>query len=207
MKTTLYYIYDPMCSWCYAFSPTLQIIKDNLSKDEELIFIPGGLARPTNDVMPKEMQENIENIWYEIEKKVGTKFNHDFWDVCKPRRSTYIACQSTIAARLQNKEYEMIQAIQEAYYQRALNPSDDETHLLLAKELNLDTKKFEHDLNSEEVKKIFKNDINQRRSLNVRVFPTLLLKYKKEVYPINIEFNQAHKMLEQIKNLKQNQYF
>ena len=68
--------------------------------------------------------KKIENIWYEIEKDTGTKFNHDFWKKCFPRRSTYLAYEATILARYENKEEEMIKAIQEAYYQKAMNPSD-----------------------------------------------------------------------------------
>ena len=207
MKKTLYYVYDPMCSWCYAFDETFDAIKKNLKKDTQIIYIPGGLAAHSNEIMPKEMQEKIESIWFQITEVVGTKFNHDFWKECKPRRSTYLACQATIAARLQNKEEEMIKAIQKAYYLKAMNPSDADTLIRLAQELELDVEKFTKDLNSQEVIKIFEDDLNTRNKLRVQSFPTLLLKYKKECYPINIEYNNSTNMLNQINNMSQNIYF
>lgn len=207
MKKRLYYIHDPMCAWCYAFAPTLNTIKENLDDDFEVVYIPGGLAPHTMEPMAQEMRERIESYWYQITKVVGTKFNHAFWTKCTPRRSTYLSCQASIAARLQEKEYAMIEAIQEAYYQRAMNPSDEDTLITLAKELKLDVEKFTHDLTSDETIEIFNDDLNKRRKMGVNSFPTLILQYKKELYPISIEYNQPKIMLSHIKNLSENVYF
>jgi len=207
MKITLYHVHDPMCSWCYAFKPTLDEIRKNLAPNINVVHVVGGLARHSDEPMPKEQQETIENIWYQIEEQVGTKFNHDFWRNCKPRRSTYLSCQATMLARYEGKEDEMIEAIQEGYYQRAMNPSDASTLIQLAKEIGLDEKKFEEDLKSEKIEQDLQDELNLRRSLYVRTFPSLVLKYKKELYPINIKYNEPEAMLQQIKDLTENIYF
>lgn len=207
MIYTLYHVHDPMCSWCYAFKPTLDELRKHLAQNIKLVHVVGGLAPHNNEVMPKDMQEKIEDIWYEIEKSVGAKFNHDFWRNCKPRRSTYLACQATILARAENKEDEMIEAIQEAYYQKALNPSDATTLINLAKQIGMDEKKFEEDLKSQKIEDDLQNELNFRRSLYVKTFPSLILKYKKELYPINIKYNDYEPMLNQINNMVENSYF
>jgi putative protein-disulfide isomerase len=196
-----------MCSWCYAFKSTLDTLKKHLDSNIKLVYVVGGLASHSDEIMPKDMQEKIENIWYEIEEKVGTKFNHDFWKVCAPRRSTYLACQATILARYENKEEEMINAIQKAYYQKAQNPSDASTLINLAKQIGMNEKKFEEDLKSQKIEDDLQNELNLRRSLYVKTFPSLVLKYKKEIYPINIKYNDYEAMLKQIKNLTENTYF
>ena len=207
MIYTLYYVHDPMCSWCYAFKPTLEKLKKYLDSNIKIVNVVGGLAPHSNEIMPKEMQEKIENIWYEIEEVTGTKFNHDFWKKCAPRRSTYLACEATMLARYENKENEMIEAIQEAYYQKALNPSDATTLINLAKQIGMDDKKFEEDLKSQKIEEDLHNELNFRRSLHVKTFPSLILKYKKELYPINIKYNDHESMLTQIKNMTENTYF
>ncbi|MDD2887194.1 MAG: DsbA family protein [Aliarcobacter sp.] len=207
MIYTLYHVHDPMCSWCYAFKPTLDELKKHLADNIKIVHVVGGLAKHSDEVMPQEMQEKIEAIWYEIEDVVGTKFNHDFWKDCLPRRSTYLACQATILARVENKEDEMIEAIQEAYYQKALNPSDASTLIELAKNIGMDEKKFEEDLKSQKIEEDLQNELNFRRSLNVRSFPSLILKYKKELYPINIKYNDYESMLNQINDMVENSYF
>ena len=207
MIYTLYHVHDPMCSWCYAFKPTLDELKKHLANNIKIVHVVGGLAKHSDEIMPQEMQEKIEAIWYEIEDVVGTKFNHDFWKDCLPRRSTYLACQATILARAENKEDEMIEAIQEAYYQNALNPSDASTLIELAKNIGMDEKKFEEDLKSQKIEEDLQNELNFRRSLNVRSFPSLILKYKKELYPINIKYNDYESMLNQINDMVENSYF
>lgn len=207
MLVTLYHVHDPMCSWCYAFKPTLDELRKHLKDNIKLVHVVGGLAKHSNEPMPKEQQETIENIWYQIEEEVGTKFNHDFWKNCKPRRSTYLSCQATMLARYENKEDEMIEAIQNAYYQRAMNPSDASTLIQLADEIGLDKEKFEKDLKSQKIEDDLQEELNLRRSLYVRTFPSLVLKYKKELYPINIKYNDYKSMLNQINDLCENRYF
>ena len=182
MIYTLYYVHDPMCSWCYAFKSTLETLKKHLDSNIKIVNVVGGLAPHSDEIMPKDMQEKIENIWYEIEEVTGTNFNHDFWKKCIPRRSTYLACEATILARYENKEEEMINAIQEAYYQKAMNPSDATTLISLAKQIGMDEKKFEEDLKSQKIEEDLQNELNFRRSLYVKTFPSLILKYKKELY-------------------------
>lgn len=207
MMATLYYIHDPMCSWCYAFKPMLEEIKSKLSKEINLVYVCGGLAKHTDEPMPKDQQEKIKTIWKQIEQEVGTKFNYDFWEKNIPQRATYLACQALILARQHDKEEAMIEAIQKAYYQKALNPSKSEVLVKLAHEIGLDKNLFEASLNTLQTQQLLEEDLNLRRKLGVRVFPTLLLKYKKESYPIIIDFKQSAKMIEQIEDLSSNTYF
>lgn len=207
MKSKLYYIHDPMCSWCYAFKQSYDELVSLLPTNVQVENIVGGLAKETDELMPKEMCEKIESIWYEIEEKTGTKFNHNFWKTCKPRRDTYKACKAVLCAKEQNKENEMINAIQKAYYLEAKNPSDIETLLNLANDLQLDFEKFKNDLLEGKGQTLLNNDLEKRRKLKVFSFPTLILQYKKELYPIQIEFSNTKKMLNQIENLSSNIYF
>lgn len=207
MQKTLYYIHDPMCSWCYAFKPVFEELKKSLKEDTQIVYVCGGLAQHTDEAMPKDQQEKIKSIWQQIEEEVGTKFNYDFWSKNTPQRATYLACQALILAREMGKEEEMLHAIQNGYYQKALNPSQKETLVKLAHEIGLDKKVFEQRLHTPQTQALLDEDLNLRRKLNVRVFPTLLLQYKKECYPINIDFKESSEMLAQIQNLSENTYF
>jgi len=207
MQKILYYIHDPMCSWCYAFKPMLNEIKARLNSDVKLVYVCGGLAKHTDDPMPKDQQEKIKSIWKQIETEVGTKFNYDFWDKNTPQRATYLACQALILARQHHKEEAMLEAIQKAYYLKAQNPSQSEILVKLAQQIDLDKEDFKANLNTLQTQELLEKDLTLRRNLGVRFFPTLLLKYKKEVYPINIDFKNSEKMIEQIEDLSQNTYF
>jgi len=195
---TLYYVLDPMCSWCYAFAPTWKRVLEGLDENLHVRYVHGGLAPHSTELMPQDMQEMLQGTWRDIEQRVGTKFNFDFWTTCKPRRSTYLACQASIAARVQGKEYEMIQAIQYEYYQNASNPSDRDTLERAAVKIGIDIKIFSHDLESVEIVDIFKKDLDKRRELGVHGFPSLMLHVNDVIHPVAIGFDNHEEILEKI---------
>jgi putative protein-disulfide isomerase len=196
-----------MCSWCYGFSPTWKKILDNLPSNVKVVYVQGGLAPISNDPMPNDMQEMLQGIWKQINQTVGTKFNFDFWTKCKPRRSTYLSCQAAIAGRLQGKEYEIISAIQEQYYLNAKNPSDRDTLEDAANMIGLDMDKFSIDLESDLVLSTLEEDFKLRGKIKVNSFPSLVLKYKNNYFPIKIEYNNHESMLHHINDLNDNIYF
>ena len=205
--STLFYVVDPMCSWCYGFSPTWQKILDNLPSNIKVVYVQGGLAPTSNEPMPQNMQIMLQGIWKQIHKTVGTEFNFDFWTKCKPRRSTYLSCQAAISARLQNKEYEMISTIQKQYYLNAKNPSNRDTLEESAKMINLDVERFSKDLESDFVIEKLHEDFKIRAKIKVNSFPSLILKYKNNYFPIKIEYNNHESMLHHINDLNDNIYF
>jgi putative protein-disulfide isomerase len=121
---TLYYYHDPMCSWCWGYRPTAEILFANLPPNTSRENVLGGLASDSDEPMPVELRRTISGHWRKIQETLGAEFNFDFWTKCTPRRSTYPACRAVIAAANQQHESEMILAIQRAYYLRAMNPSD-----------------------------------------------------------------------------------
>ena len=201
MKATLYYVHDPMCSWCWGFSRALKELFENLPKEIKVQRLLGGLAPDSNVAMPISMQQTLKSNWSRIEDTItGVKFNYDFWEKNTPRRSTYPACRAVIAARKQGKEYDykMTAAIQRAYYQEARNPSDNLTLIELAGELNLSTSKFENDLFSDEVENEFIKEMSFSRELYAESYPSLVLVIGDESFTIKINYNDSQVMQKKI---------
>ena len=117
----------------------------------------------------------VQDHWRRIQTSVGTEFNFDFWKNCQPRRDTYKACRAVIAASYQNAEEAMIEAIQKAYYLRAMNPSEPDTLVKLAVELGLNGFRFAEDLASLQTDTEFRRQLILRSELNVNSFPSLVL--------------------------------
>lgn len=201
MKAILYYIHDPMCSWCWGFSRVLKELSDNLPANVEIHRILGGLAPDTDLPMPDTMKIQIKNNWHRIEDTIsGVKFNFEFWEKNIARRSTYPACRAVIAAREQGEENDikMTKAIQNAYYKEARNPSDDSTLIELAVELNLSVEKFKKDLNSNAIKENFLKEVDLTQEIFVESFPSLVLKVNNEIHSINIDYNNSKIMIDAI---------
>jgi putative protein-disulfide isomerase len=197
----LYYAYDPMCSWCYAFRPVLETLITRLPGELDVVLLLGGLATDSDEPMPEETRAYVMANWQRIEQQIpDTEFNYDFWEKCKPRRSTYPACRAIIAARQQGLEYdlEMIWAIQQAYYRQARNPSDLSTLTELAMEIGLNKDKFVQDIQSIETDETLRQEIKRTRQLGLNSFPSLLLEIKNQFIRIEPDYLNSDSMLEQI---------
>ena len=200
-STTLFYIHDPMCSWCWGFSHTWNKVKNSLPSEINVQYILGGLAPDSSEVMPNEMREYIQMNWHKIEQKIpGVSFNYTFWDSCTPKRSTYPACRAVIAVKNQNSDLEqtMVKLIQQAYYLDAKNPSEDDVLISLAKTLDLDIKQFTQDLNSESTQQLLSDDIALMQSMGVSSFPSLVLQTTNGIKSITIDYNNPKLILNQI---------
>lgn len=197
----LYYVHDPMCSWCWAYRPTWLKLQAELPAEVKLVNLLGGLAPDNDQPMSADMQQAIQGHWRKIQAMLGTEFNFDFWTHCQPRRDTYKASRAVVVASRQGLEEEMIHAIQRAYYLCAMNPSEPQTLVQLASEIGLDRGTFETALFSDETNTEFRRQLGLARGYGVRSFPSLVLKVNNKVSRVSLDY-QDH-----LVSLQEIQYF
>jgi putative protein-disulfide isomerase len=198
---TLYYIYDPMCSWCWGFRPVWNQLQLALDGKVHIQYVLGGLATDTQQPMPESMQHSIRSNWQRIQKEIpGIEFNYDFWSACKPRRSTYQSCRAVIACRMQRPELErdMILAIQQAYYLEAKNPSELDVLVSVAKQAGLDVPQFTNDIHSELCQNTLLTEVQFCRDIYIESFPSLVLKTEDSYTTLDIDYNNKQYILNQI---------
>ena len=201
--TTLHYFVDPMCSWCYGFTSEMQKIISMLPTDITLRYVMGGLAPDSEEPMPQEMQNYIQNHWRTVAQRTGVIFNFDFWTNCIPKRSTYPACRAVIAASLQKETYKlrMLTAIQQAYYLQAKNPSVLETLIEIAVELGLNREQFANDLTSSHVEELLATDFKFKNNLGIQGFPALVLEEKDNYYALTIGYASSEIVLNRLNSI------
>ena len=176
MQSQIYLIVDPMCSWCWGFRSAWALFVKEIPSSVPIKFLMGGLAPDSDEPMDTKTKTYIRSAWRSVADRTGAKFNHQFWAVCQPRRSTYPACRAVITAGLQlngsRKRY--YDALQRAYFLDARNPSDYDTLISLANEIGLDPVQFQEDLDSSFVQQTFRKELNLVRSLGISGFPTVI---------------------------------
>ncbi len=192
---TLYHFHDPMCSWCWGYRPVAMMLFANLPQGVARVDVLGGLAPDSDQPMPAAQREAIQGYWKRIESMLGTEFNHEFWRVNEPRRSTYPACRAVLAAQRQSRCEEMVHAIQRAYYLEARNPSDLDVLVALASELGLDAGEFRRDLTSGETEAELQRQIRFARDSGVTGFPSLILDDGRAMQPIVVDYHDHRSTL------------
>jgi len=199
---TLYYIHDPMCSWCWGFVPVWEQVQtwlnEQMSDEVKIRYVLGGLAPDSDQPMPADMQASIRSNWLRIQQTIACiSFNYGFWAVCRPRRSTYPSCRAIIACNMQRPElkHQMLLAIQQAYYLYAKNPSDTSVLIKLAEDIGLDGEVFSSDLNSEACNEQLENELLLTRELGVSSFPSLVLSKDDLFMDIPIDYQSSKNIL------------
>ena len=190
-----------MCSWCWAFKPIWDSVKEALLGKIELEYLLGGLAPDNNQPMPIETREYVKGNWKRIQEMIpDTRFNYDFWTSCEPKRSTYPACRAVICAKQQHPDFEnlMIYGIQKSYYLEAQNPSNEDVLINIAENLGLDIEKFKMALKSSQVNEILLDEIKLTRSMDMNSMPSLVLQINGTLKGIDIEYLDANYIVKQI---------
>lgn len=191
---------DPMCSWCWAFSKTLDSWLD-MHPDLDVLWVMGGLAPDSDEPMPLTMRDAIASTWKRIESQTGTPFNHDFWTQNTPKRSTYPSCRAVIAAGELHPEGRLMmsRAIQKAYYLDAKNPSDMSTLIECAETIGLDESQFSEQLRSDLIESKLNSELEFIRTLGVQGFPALLLVNGDAITPLALGYSTLDKIEKRFK--------
>lgn len=196
---------DPMCAWCYGFQPELeQFLADHSAI--EVDWIMGGLAPDTDQPMDAELRQTISAYWYQIEEMAEVSFNHDYWALNTPYRSTYQACRAVISAShlMQGGAAKMAKAIQSAYYLQAKNPSLEETLVTCAGSIGLDESEFATALHSAETENQLQRHFAIAQQFQVTGFPALFyINEHKQAFPLTFGFCNASQLEQRFRQITQ----
>ena len=199
------YVMDPMCAWCYGFQPELAYFLAQYSSIE-IDWIMGGLAPDTTQPMDDDLKQTISAYWHQIEAHTAVTFNHDYWKLNTPYRSTYLACRAVITAEdiVERSAPKMVQAIQSAYYREAKNPSLETTLVDCAKSIGLDENQFLDVLKSEKTEHQLQQNLSLTRQLQVGGFPALFyIDDAHHAYPLTLGFCKAQDLQERFSQINQ----
>ena len=176
-ETTILYVADPMCSWCWGFAPTLKALRE-VAPDVQVKIVLGGLAPDSDAPMEESMRGYVQQAWKDVAQSCQVDFNFDYWKCCQPRRSTYPSCRAVLVARTFGLESEMFNAIQHAYYQEARNPSDLDVLADVAVKLGIEREDFLAGMQANETEQTLQADFQLRDELGIRSFPSLCVRHQ-----------------------------
>lgn len=174
---TLYYVADPMCAWCWGFRAAFEGVEARLHEGVRVRLVMGGLAPDSAQPMDEGTRGYVQSAWHAVASRSGASFNHDFWELCAPRRSTWPACRAVLAAEaLQpGAGRRMFAGIQRAYYTEARNPSDVQTLAAIALEVGVREQDFVARIDAPEARQALERDLELRDSFGISGYPSVAL--------------------------------
>ena len=130
MQQPLHFIYfaDPMCSWCYGFSPVVSAMRARYGDVLPIRPIMGGLRPGTTEAMPEKARRGLVQHWDEIGELAGVPFDHGLAEREGFVYDTDPAARAVVLARRTSDEaaLDYLAAAHRAFYAEGRDVTDPE---------------------------------------------------------------------------------
>ncbi|MFN3749833.1 MAG: DsbA family protein [Thiobacillus sp.] len=181
----LWYFADPMCSWCWGFSPAIAALRDEYRERLRIALVLGGLRHETAP-MTAAQREEILHHWHAVRDRTGQPFR---FDGALPEGFVYDtepACRAvaTMGGLDPALTFPLFQAIQSAFYAAGRDVTQAGELTALAAGLGVDAGDFRTAFDSDEARARVQAHFRQARLAGVRGFPTLILQQDAQLQPI-----------------------
>lgn len=183
---TLWYFADPMCSWCWGFSPVISEIKKNYADKLNIALVMGGLQTEEVTPLSGSSREEVLHHWHEVKKMTGQDF---LFDNVLPEGFIYnteAACRAVITAGLMDPTtiFTYFTAIQRAFYTQNQDVTQLECLQKLADECGMDAEEFKRLFEDEKTKESIEKSFQFTKKAGVQGFPTLILNVQNDLHII-----------------------
>jgi len=178
MEREIIYVGDPMCSWCWGFSPVLQKIADQYGKTAPMRLVVGGLHAFDTDPMNDEYKARIKHHWEQVAEATGQPFNYAFFERDGFVLDTEPACRATVVVRNIKPDalLSFYERIHKGYYVEDTDTTTLETFVEYADKEGIDTAAFTAAFESEDTKQETISDFTWCQQSGVTGFPTVVLR-------------------------------
>lgn len=172
----LIYFADPMCSWCYGFSPVIQQIRENFGRALPIQLVMGGLRPGTDTPTTDAAKAELKTHWGHVHEATGLPFDGAVLDREGFLYDTDPAARAVVRVRREDGEKALafLRRLHHAFYAEGQNVTDPQVLADLAAEFGVDRQAFLADFDTDDLKHETWNDYAIAQKAGVTGFPTLV---------------------------------
>ena len=172
----LVYFADPMCSWCWGFSPVIDQLVERFGTELPIRLVLGGLRPGTTAPMDARERAEIRQHWEHVHEASGQPFDHRFFERDRFVYDTEPASRAVVVLRRRGMDVALaaLQRIQRAFYAGNADVTDVDTLAAIAAGLGVDEAAFRDEFASVDAMNETRVDFMLAQSAGVRGFPTLV---------------------------------
>ncbi|NML37580.1 DsbA family protein [Chitinophaga sp. G-6-1-13] len=181
------YVYDPLCGWCYGFTPVVMQFQQLHSGAMEFDILSGGMIVGDNRHPFSTMAAYIQREHTNVEEMTGVKFGNAFLEKLLPSEEMMDSEKPSIALTV-FKAYQPENAISFAHdMQHALNYDGlslnlDTTYRKLVRKYSLPEDEFIDRLHNEHLRYETNQEFQLVQNWGITGFPAAILDTGKQLY-------------------------
>jgi len=200
----LIYVYDPLCGWCYGFSPVIKRIEEHFRDQMTFEVISGGMilherVGPLSVVAPY-----IKEAYKRVEQTTGVSFGEIFLkDLLGAGDMMMNSWPGSMAMSIFKSTFphmaiSFASDIQKAIYLDGKSPEDVKHFTWLASQYGWKSDLFEQLFDDEDLKYATKQDFQMAQDLQASGYPTVLIYTKEQYFMVARGFTDFPTLLDRI---------
>lgn len=183
------YFYDPLCGWCYGFSPVMQQFYEDHKDEADFEIISGGMITGSRIGPAKNMAPYISEAYKTVENHTGIRFGQPYLDKILWSDTTLTSIPGSVAlaaARMldSTRAFAYGKALQHALYAEGMAPTDTDGMVRIAASLGLDTTQFKTLMDSPTTLKAAEDEFALAQRMGVTGFPTVVAEVDGQYYVV-----------------------
>jgi putative protein-disulfide isomerase len=171
------YFADPMCSWCWGFSPVIAVIAAACAERRVPVRLcTGGLRAGETRPMDERSRAYVRHHWEQVAAQTGQPFDFAFFTRDRFVYDTEPACRAAVAIRnlVPDAALAYLAAVQRAFYAENRDVTDEDVLAGVAAAYT-DADDFRAVFRAPEVYEATQADFRLTQGLGIGGFPTVLL--------------------------------
>ncbi len=172
----LIYFADPMCSWCWGFSPVITAISERFGSMLPIRLVMGGLRPGTTKPMDQALKASVRSHWDHVHRASGQPFNFAFFERESFVYDTEPACRAVVVMRRRSMQDGLaaLHRIHASFYAGNSNVTATGTLAAIAGELGVDEAEFRASFDAPAAVSETQADFALTSSTGISGFPALI---------------------------------
>jgi putative protein-disulfide isomerase len=207
-KTRLLYFFDPLCGWCYGFSPVIKQIAEEGKDSLEVEAITGGMMTGEREGPLGQFSSYILGAIPRVEEFTGVKFGEGYKKMISDSNHFSSSVKPSIAvnvAKLLKPEIGVAFAseILNIHFAEGYDLNADETYNVLAERFGFNGDEFLMAMKDDRNKRITEQEFERTQRFGVSGFPCLVAERNGQYYLVSSGFRKKEEVLDVLRHLEE----
>lgn len=204
MIRQIFYVFDPLCGWCYGFSP--QLWEFYLQHRDRYEFVPivGGMVTGARVGPASAMYEYLRHAIPRLEATTGCKIGDQYMSMLQSDQVIFDSVppsKAVVAFRSMKPDSSLafVKALQHAHFYFGHDYNEDRLYQSILPQFELDPQVFFSSMESKEVSDRMMQDFDWVSQARIKGFPCLIVNIDNQLTMLSSGYTTLEKLNETLR--------